>query len=300
MTVRNKLLGGNSVELVEGQIRLLVLQKDSRVQDTKDENSNGDANTIKSDKVSLSLHQMSIPSLEELDRSVDASDVNKDDRYDDAVDYETLALLKAHTDELKDDTSDHEVGTRLGILSFVGCSRSQATTAGLDEEGKHIDDEEDPEIKLGTDDGVLRTDGLDEVSKSNVDGSSDKDRADDEGGDLEKEGNLVVGALVGPRSPDPANELDVRRDGQQIRGGLSLLERPDDVVNARSGKDKIEDNACRETGHVAVGVLEAWDQVFAAVEEIASSVGTVRYRHDRRREWEVFVLSTFLERLEED
>jgi hypothetical protein len=72
------------------------------------------------------------------------------------------------------------------------------------------------------------------------------------------------------------------------------------VVNARSGKDKIEDNACRETGHVAVGVLKAWNQVFAAIEEITSSVGTVRYRHIWGREWELFALKTFLARLEED
>lgn len=83
----------NSVEFVEGKLGLLIMiEQHSWIKDTKDQNSNCNANTIKTNKVSLSLHQLSIPTLKEFDRSVDASDVDKHDGYDGGVDDEALAL----------------------------------------------------------------------------------------------------------------------------------------------------------------------------------------------------------------
>lgn len=185
----------------------------------------------------------------------------------------------SHKDKLEDDTGDHQPGTWLGVFALVGSSRSESTTARLDEKGDNIDDEEDPEVELRTDDRVLRSNGSDEISESDVDGSSDKDWTDDEGCDLQKEGNLVVGTFVGPRTTNPSHELNVRRDGQEVRRGFALLERANDVVDSSAGKDKIKDDTGSEAGDISVGVFKAWDKGFAAVEEVTPSVTTVRYRH---------------------
>jgi hypothetical protein len=51
-----KLLGRHGVELVEGLLSsdgLLIVKKDSWIKDTEDQDCNGNANTIKTDKVSL-------------------------------------------------------------------------------------------------------------------------------------------------------------------------------------------------------------------------------------------------------
>lgn len=96
---------------------------------------------------------------------------------------------------MEDDTSDHKVGSWLGVFALVGCPRSQTATAGLDQESQDINDEEDPEVKLGLDDRVLRSDRFDEISQRDVDGGSDKDGSDDEGSDLKEESNLVVCAF---------------------------------------------------------------------------------------------------------
>lgn len=84
-----ELLGRHGVELVEGLLSsdgLLIVKKNSRVKDAEDQDCNGNANTIKTDKVSLCLEQMSLPTFEKLDRSVNASNVDKDDRDDGGVD----------------------------------------------------------------------------------------------------------------------------------------------------------------------------------------------------------------------
>jgi hypothetical protein len=239
---------------------------------------------------------MSLPTFEKLDRSVNASNVDKDDRDDGGVDRETLALLKGetassfdedgeetaeygHEDELEDDTSDHQPSAWLGVFALVGSSRSESTTASLDEKGNDIDDEEDPEVELRTDDRVLRPNGSDEVSESDVDGSGDKDWTNDEGRDLQKEGNLVVGTFVGPRTTNPSHKLNVRGDGQEVRRGFALLKRANNVVDSRASKDKIKDDTGCEARDVSVGVLKAWDKGLAAVEEVTPSVFTVRYRH---------------------
>lgn len=221
----------NGVKLVERKLRLLVMiEQHSWIKDAKDQNSNCDTNTIKTNKVSLCLHQLSIPTFKEFDRSVDASDVDKHDRYDGGVDDKALALGEfktscsqdkdgkenteaSHADELEDDTSNHKVGAWLGVFAFVGCPRSKTATAGLDQKSQDINNEEDPEVKLGPDDRVLRSDRFDEVTQRDVDCGSDKDGSDDEGGDLKEESNFVVCAFRRPRSANPADEFDVRRNG---------------------------------------------------------------------------------------
>ena len=51
------------------------------------------------------------------------------------------------------------------------------------------------------------------------------------------------------------------------------------MVDTGAGKDKIKDDARCDAGDVSVGVLETWDKLFAAFEEVASSVTSVCYRH---------------------
>lgn len=129
----------NSVELVEGKLGLLIMiEQHSWIKDTEDQNGNCNANTIKTNKVSLSLHQLPIPTLKEFDRSVDASDVDKHDGYYGGVDDEALTLGEfktscsqdknckqnakaSHASELEDDTSDHKIGAWLGVFALVGC-----------------------------------------------------------------------------------------------------------------------------------------------------------------------------------
>jgi hypothetical protein len=289
----------HGVELVEGLLSsdgFLRIEKNGWIKDAKDQDCNGDANAIKTNKVSFRLEQVSLPTLEKLDRSVDASNVDEDDRNDGGVYGKTLPLCErkttssldedgeetaedGHEDELEDDTSNHQSGARFGVFTLVGGTRSEATTASLNEKGDDIDDEEDPEVKFRTDDGVLRTDGSDEISESDVDGSSNKDWTDNEGCDLQKKGNLVVGTFVGPRATNPSHKLNVRRDGQEVRRGFALLEWANNVVDASTSKDKIKDDTGCEAGDVSVGVFKAWDKGFAAVEEVTPSVITVRYRH---------------------
>ena len=82
----------------------------------------------------------------------------------------------------------------------------------MDEESHNIDHKEDPEVELRTNNRVLRADRFDEVSKCDVDCSSDKDWADDECGNLQKKGDFVVGTFVGPGTTNPSDKLDVRRN----------------------------------------------------------------------------------------
>ena len=51
------------------------------------------------------------------------------------------------------------------------------------------------------------------------------------------------------------------------------------MVDTGAGENKIKDDARCDAGDVSVGVLETWDKLFAAFEEIASSVTSVCYRH---------------------
>lgn len=56
----------HGVELVEGLLSsdgLLVVKKNGRVKDAKYQDGNGNADTIETDKVSLSLEQVSLPAL---------------------------------------------------------------------------------------------------------------------------------------------------------------------------------------------------------------------------------------------
>lgn len=78
-----------------------------------------------------------------------------------------------HSDDLRDQTSNHDVDTALGSCGILSCS-GHATTDTLEDEGEHIATNEDVGVHLGLQARVLATDGNDHTSEAQIDTSSKK------------------------------------------------------------------------------------------------------------------------------
>lgn len=123
---------------------------------------------IKRNEVRLVSNEITIPSLHQLDRTIDTPNIDTDDgKYhggkqgDDRAVHglqETFAHSAADEvhraddedgdrEELEDDTSDHDVRASCGVAAdLVGFSGSHAAADGLDDERDYVAGAEDPEV----------------------------------------------------------------------------------------------------------------------------------------------------------
>lgn len=85
-----------------------------------------------------------------------------------------------HGDDLRDETSNHDLDTSVGVSLGVG-SGSQVTTNGLEDEREEIAADEDDGVKLGLETRVLSTDCGDDTTEAEVDTGSEQSRGEGEG-----------------------------------------------------------------------------------------------------------------------
>lgn len=134
----------------------------------KHNHRNNHHSPIKRNEVRLVSNEITIPSLHQLDRTIDTPNIDTDDgKYhggkqgDDRAVHglqQTIAHSAAdevdraddkdgNREELEDDSSDHNVRASCGVAAdLVSFSGSHAAADGLDDERDYVAGAEDPEV----------------------------------------------------------------------------------------------------------------------------------------------------------
>lgn len=148
------------------RISLLVIQHPSRMQHIKHSHRNNHHSPIEPNKVRLVRNEITIPSLRQLDRTIDTPNIDTDDgkyhRPEQGKDRAgpRLQQILAHNaadevdrandeygyrEELEDNSSDHDVRASCGVAADrIGFSGGHAAADGLDDEGDYVAGAEDP------------------------------------------------------------------------------------------------------------------------------------------------------------
>jgi hypothetical protein len=92
---------------------------------------------------------------------------------------------------LKDDTSNHEIGSKVKKFFIIIGTGGKTSSNGLKEERDEVAANEDPCIKVGRDAGVLLAKVKDDVFECEVDTGSEESGREDEAGDLNGEAGSV-------------------------------------------------------------------------------------------------------------
>lgn len=144
----------------------------ARVDEVEDSNGQNHHGAVERDEVPLRGDEVSVPTLQQLDRPVDAADIDTDDgenhgpqEGDHGVPHRVqhVASHRApdevgsthHKDgdgrHLEDDTRDHDVRACRGVaVDLVRLGGGYAPSDGLDHEGEDIAGTKDPQVEGGT------------------------------------------------------------------------------------------------------------------------------------------------------
>lgn len=176
--------------------------------------------------------EIAAPPLGQLDRPVDAPDVNHDEGHKHGSQnhlqlprqqqrrVRLSAPLQApdppqeianqrgedrHGEELENDAGDHGVRPRGRVpVRLLGRLRCHAAADCLDHQGQDVAGAKDDCVPFWREDGGLPTEKADEDRQEDVEGRRVKGWRDDQRRDLHEEGILVVGAAGGPGAACPA------------------------------------------------------------------------------------------------
>lgn len=157
-----------------------------------------DLRSLEDDVVDLVAHDRVGPTVGQLGDTVDASNVDAERGKEDAAakDAKVTAAQESHdlgldggtctshphhneeqegvekgqSDDLEDDTRQHNVSTQIGHVVVV-TARGDATTGGLEHQGDEVADDKEPWIDARGNGRVFGTHGANHVLEGQVDGS---------------------------------------------------------------------------------------------------------------------------------